>query len=278
MSLDDKIAQLFVFGFKGQELTPSLKNYLISYKPGGLIFFSRNGRSPKKVMKLIQDIKDFYKSQNLVEPFFIVDHEGGRVVRIGSANLFPSALSLGRTKNPRIAYSLGKWTGQYLKNMGFDINLAPVVDLRSERELNFIGERSFSSSPEEVVHMVNPFVSGSLSSGILPVLKHFPGHGRLKEDSHYKIVRKTSSQNELNQKDLIPFKKLILKNPSIGVMTSHLSVPSLDPSGTLTTFSQPIVSKLKNEYQHQGLVFSDDLDMLYFKNQSMNIGGNQSKP
>lgn len=278
MRLEDKISQLFVFGFKGQEFTPSLKNYLLFYKPGGLIFFSRNGRSPKKVMKLIQDIKYFYKSQKLIEPLFIVDHEGGSVVRIGPLHLFPSALSLGRTKNPNIAYNLGKWTGQYLKTMGFDVNLAPVVDLRSENELlNFIGDRSFSSSPEEVVQMVAPFISGSLSSGVLPVLKHFPGHGRLKGDSHYKIVRKVSTQSELNQKDLIPFKKLIQKDSSIGIMTSHLSVPSLDPSGTLTTFSYPIVSKLRNEYKHKGLVFSDDLDMLYFKDRSVNIGNKAIK-
>ena len=272
MTLEEKIGQLFVFGFKEQEFTPSLKYFLSTYKPGGLIFFSRNGKDPKKVQKLIQDIKNYYKTVQKTEPFFVVDHEGGDVVRVGPPHFFPSALSLGQAKDPAIAYDLGKWTGRYLKNIGFDINLAPVVDLRSESAVNFIGERSFSSDPNEVVKVVSPFISGARSAGVLSVLKHFPGHGRTIEDSHFEIVRKISSEDELNQKDLMPFKKIIRQHPHTGVMTSHLSVPALDPSAELTTFSKPIVSKLSDEYQHEGLVFSDDLDMLFFKNKKMNIG------
>lgn len=272
MTLEEKIGQLFVFGFKGTAFTPALKRFLTRYKPGGLIFFSRNGKSPAKVQKLIQDIKIFYSEINKIEPFFIVDHEGGEVVRVGPPNFFPSALSLGQTKDPAIAYDLGKWTGRYLKNIGFDINLAPVVDLRSEKAVNFIGERSFSSLPLEVVKIVSPFISGVRSAGVLSVLKHFPGHGRIQEDSHFEKVRKISSLAELNNTDLLPFKNIIRHHPHTGVMTSHISVPALDPEGTLTTFSKPIVSKLSNEYQHEGLVFSDDLDMLFFKNKKINIG------
>lgn len=272
MTLEEKISQLFIFGFKEQELTPSLKHFLNSYKPGGLIFFSRNGRSPENVQKLIKNIKGYYKGIDKVEPFFVVDHEGGEVVRVGPSHFFPSALSLGQTKDASIAYDLGKWTGSYLKNIGFDINLAPVVDLRSESAINFIGERSFSSLPDEVVQMVSPFISGSSSAKVLSVLKHFPGHGRVEEDSHFEVVRKISSLEELKQTDLLPFKKIIQQHPYTGVMTSHLSVPALDPSGEMTTFSKPIVSKLANEYQHEGLVFSDDLDMLFFKNKKLNIG------
>ncbi len=272
MTLEEKIGQLFVLGFKEQEFTPSLEQFLRTYKPGGLIFFSRNGRSPEKVLKLIQDIKDFYKKINKIEPFFVVDHEGGEVVRVGPPHFFPSALSLGQTKDQSIAYELGKWTGRYLKNLGFDINLAPVVDLRSETALNFIGDRSYSSSPDDVVRMVGPYISGARASGVLSVLKHFPGHGRLEEDTHFEVVRKISNVTELNQKDLLPFRKLIKQHPSTAVMTSHLSVPALDPSGELTTFSKPIVSKLSNEYQHEGLVLSDDFDMLFFKNKNLNVG------
>lgn len=272
MTLEEKIGQLFVFGFKDQELNASLKHFLNTYKPGGLIFFSRNGKSPEKVQKLIKDIKAYYKSISKMEPFFVVDHEGGEVVRVGPPHFFPSALSLGQTKDPTIAYDLGKWTGNYLKNIGFDINLAPVVDLRSEKAVNFIGVRSFSSEPDEIVKVVSPFISGARSSGVLSVLKHFPGHGLIQEDSHFEIVRKISSVEELHQKDLVPFKKIIHQHPNTGVMTSHLSVPALDATGELTTFSKPIVSKLSNEYQHEGLVFTDDLDMLFFKNRRINIG------
>lgn len=272
MTIEEKIGQLFIFGFKEQEFTPSLKHFLNTYKPGGLIFFSRNGKSPETVQKLIKDVKAHYKTMKKVEPFFVVDHEGGEVVRVGPPQFFPSALSLGQANDPAIAYDLGKWTGRYLKNIGFDINLAPVVDLRSEKAVNFIGERSFSSKPDEVVKIVSPFISGARSSGVLSVLKHFPGHGRVQEDSHFEIVRKISSVQELNKKDLMPFKKIIHQHPNTGVMTSHLSVPALDETGELTTFSKPIVSKLSNEYQHEGLVFSDDLDMLFFKNRKINIG------
>ncbi len=272
LSIEEKIGQLFVFGFKEQEFTPSLERFLSLYKPGGLIFFSRNGKSPEKVLKLIQDIKAYYKRVNKIEPFFVVDHEGGDVVRVGPPHFFPSALSLGQTKDQAISYELGKWTGRYLKNLGFDINLAPVVDLRSESAVNFIGERSFSSSPEDVVTIVGPFISGARAAGVLSVLKHFPGHGRLQQDSHFEVVRKISNVNELNQKDLMPFKKLIKQHPSTAVMTSHLSVPALDPTGELTTFSKPIVSKLANEYQHEGLVLSDDFDMLFFKDKSLDVG------
>lgn len=272
MTVEEKVGQLFVLGFKEQEFSPSLVQFLNTFKPGGLIFFSRNGKSPESVLKLIQDIKNHYKKMNKTEPFFVVDHEGGEVVRVGPPHFFPSALSLGQTKDQAISYELGKWTGRYLKNLGFDINLAPVVDLRSESSINFIGDRSYSSSPDDVVKMVGPYISGARASGVLSVLKHFPGHGRLQEDTHFESVRKISSLEELNQKDLLPFRKLIKQHPSIGVMTSHLSVPALDPSGNLTTFSKPIVSKLINEYQHEGLVLSDDFDMLFFKNKGLSVG------
>lgn len=272
MSLEQKVGQLFVFGFKQQTYDPSLKQFLDSTHPGGLLFFSRNGRSPQSVAELIQGVKGHYKQKPYLEPLFMVDHEGGDVVRVGPSHFFPSALSIGKTQDPSLAYQLGLWTGRYLKSIGFDVNFAPVVDLRSEEKFSFIGERSFGSSPEEVVKMVQPFISGIHSAQVLSVLKHFPGHGRVIEDSHKEIVRKIASLEELTTKDLLPFKTIIHATPQIGVMTSHLSVQALDPSGELTTFSKPIVSKLSDTFQHDGLVFTDDLDMIFFKNKQMDLG------
>lgn len=271
MTLEQKVGQLFVFGFKQQTYDASLKQFLDSTHPGGLLFFSRNGRSPQSVATLIQGIKGHYKDKTHLEPLFMVDHEGGDVVRVGPSHFFPSALSIGQTKDPSLAYQLGLWTGRYLKSIGFDVNFAPVVDLRSDEKFSFIGERSFGSSPGEVIRMVQPFISGIHSARVLSVLKHFPGHGRVIEDSHKEIVRKVASLEELTTKDLVPFKTIIHATPQIGVMTSHLSVQALDPSGELTTFSKPIVSKLSDTFQHDGLVFTDDLDMVFFKNKELNL-------
>lgn len=271
MTLEQKVGQLFVFGFKQQTYDASLKQFLDSTHPGGLLFFSRNGRSPQSVAQLIQGIKGHYKQKPYLEPLFMVDHEGGDVVRVGPSHFFPSALSIGKTQDPSLAYQLGLWTGRYLKSIGFDVNFAPVVDLRSEEKFSFIGERSFGSSPEEVVKMVQPFISGIHSARVLSVLKHFPGHGRVHEDSHKEIVRKMASLEELTTKDLLPFKTIIHSTPQIGVMTSHMSVEALDPTGELTTFSKSIVSKLSDTFQHDGLVFTDDLDMIFFKNKDLDL-------
>lgn len=271
MSPEEKVGQLFVFGFKQQSYDASLKHFLNSYQPGGLLFFSRNGRSPQKVAQLIQGIRGHYKDSTHLEPLYMVDHEGGDVVRVGPSHFFPSALSLGQTHDPSLAYQLGLWTGRYLKNIGFDVNFAPVVDLRSEEKFSFIGERSFGSTPDDVIKMVQPFVAGIRSASVLSVLKHFPGHGKVAEDSHKEIVRKVASLDEMKTQDLIPFKSIIHTSPQIGVMTSHMSVDSLDPTGELTTFSKPIISKLSNAFQHEGLVFTDDLDMIFFKNKSMDL-------
>src|SRR5690606_25147186 len=126
-----------------------LEHFLNSFKPGGLLFFSRNGRSPQNVAKLIQNIKNHYKGHAYLEPFFMVDHEGGDVVRVGPSLFFPSALSIGQTGDPELAEELGIATGKYLRTIGFEVNFAPVVDLRSNNKVNFIGERSFGSSPED---------------------------------------------------------------------------------------------------------------------------------
>lgn len=272
MTLEEKVGQIFVFGFKNKTYDSSLKYFLNSSKPGGLLFFSRNGRSPQSVAKLISDIKLHYKSQIHLEPFFMVDHEGGDVVRVGPSLFFPSALSIGQTGDTELAKELGAATGKYLKTIGFEVNFAPVVDLRSDDKVNFIGERSFGSSPANVVKMAKPLTAGLISAGVMPVLKHFPGHGRTTQDSHFEVVRKISAEDETINEDLLPFHDMISVYPKIGVMSSHMSVPSLDPSGELTTFSTKILSKLTDEYQHKGLRFTDDLDMLFFKNRKFNIG------
>jgi beta-N-acetylhexosaminidase len=191
------------------------------------------------------------------------DQEGGDVVRLRTRVPLPSALAFGELNDPSLMERAGKATGQLLKTLGFNMNLAPVVDIADPTRKSFIGTRTYGSQVEQVTRLGLRFAMGLKSSGVLPTTKHFPGHGDLAEDTHVTASERSVSYQQLRSRDLVPYyvQSKELKGAS-AVMVAHISYPSLDPSGVPATFSKKIISEhLRQKIGFDGVVVTDDIEM-----------------
>lgn len=262
LTLEQRVGQLFVFGFMGENAEPGLSSAIAAGKPGAVIFFGRNVRSAEQVAKLTYAAQlASFKATGL--PLLIaVDQEGGNVIRIRTAPPLPSALALGGTRDPRLAFDAGKRTGRLLKALGFNMNLAPVMDVTDSTRDKFIGTRSFGDDPRLVARMSGAFAAGLESESVLPTGKHFPGHGGMNVDSHLRTPVKRTPLAELLRKDVVPFAEAARWSAPPAMMVAHVAYPSLDASGTPATFSRPIVTDLlRRKMGFEGLVMTDDIEM-----------------
>ena len=262
MSLDEKIGQmLFVYDYS-TSMNEELENKLTTVKPGGFILFSENIESYKQMTKLIADIK---KTNDI--PLFIgIDEEGGRVKRIKNlpdkkVTMIPAMHQLGLTKDTALAYDVGTVVGEELRAFGINLNFAPVLDIYSNKDNTVIGNRAFSSTASIVSTMALSYSKGLKSTGIIPVYKHFPGHGDTKEDSHYTLPVIYKTKEELLNLELIPFIDAIEDDAQI-IMIGHLSLPEITNEDTPATLSKTIVTDLlKEELNYDGLIITDGLNM-----------------
>lgn len=256
LSLEQKVGQLLIVGFQGTELDAVTRKHFELIKPGAIILFKRNIATPFQTALLNQSLQDAANKSSRIPLLLAVDQEGGNVVRIPTDPLLPSAHALGSSNDPDLLFSFGRETGTVLKNLGFNMNLAPVLDLGSY-QWDFLGTRVFSTNPQTVAQLGTKFAEGLLSAGILPTAKHFPGAGGLRADTH--LSRVTASNPENNQK--VPFREFSQIYPS-AIMMSHVSYTSLDPSGLPASLSHKIITeKLRQELNFEGLVVTDDLLM-----------------
>ncbi|MGC7099748.1 glycoside hydrolase family 3 N-terminal domain-containing protein [Amycolatopsis lurida] len=186
-----------------------------------------------------------------------VDDEGGRVQRIDDLDGdLPSARVLAATSTPEQVRALGADRGRKLKDRGVTINLAPVADLSDAAAGEVIGDRSYSSDPAVATRYAGAFADGLAESGVLPVLKHFPGHGRAEGDSHKGLVR-TPALAELKKTDLLPYADLLPRGAP-AVMLGHLDVPGLT-RGEAASVSPAAYRLLREDYGFGGVAMTDDL-------------------
>ncbi|HEY2725108.1 MAG TPA: glycoside hydrolase family 3 N-terminal domain-containing protein [Pseudonocardiaceae bacterium] len=186
-----------------------------------------------------------------------VDDEGGRVQRLDTiAGSMPSARQMARTMTPRQVEDLARQRALALRAAGVSIDFAPVLDVSAQPDDAAIGDRSFSPDPQVVAQYAGAFAKGLREGGVLPVFKHFPGHGHAVGDSH-KGTSTTPPLSELQHNDLLPYRTVLGQGPD-AVMVGHLDVPGLT-GGDPASISPPALALLRNDFGYQGLVFSDDL-------------------
>lgn len=193
-----------------------------------------------------------------------VDQEGGRVSRLAKLGIdMPAPRELAKTKTPEEVRAMTKAAGKKMKALGITVDFAPSADVSDEPDDEVIGDRSFSNDPAVVAKYAGAYAQGLLDAGIMPVYKHFPGHGHGSGDSHTGTVR-TPPLSELITSDLVPYKTL-LKNPgNVGVMVGHLIVPGLTGPDTPSSISPATIGMLRKGTRYggvpfDGVVFSDDL-------------------
>lgn len=192
-----------------------------------------------------------------------IDEEGGRVSRV--ADLFgaiPSARESARTMDPDEVRALGRERGEQLAGLGITVDFAPVVDVSGQPDGGVIGDRSYSDDPETVTTYATAFAEGLDDAGVLPVIKHFPGHGRASGDSHSGLAT-TPPLESLREDEFLPYQQMVGTLP-LGVMTGHLEVPGLSPAGEPASLSPQVIDVLRSGdggrwTGHDGVVFTDDL-------------------
>jgi beta-N-acetylhexosaminidase len=188
-----------------------------------------------------------------------VDEEGGRVQRIDQlAGPIPSAHTMAQTMTPAQVHDIGLERGRALRNVGVTMDLAPVVDVSIQSSGQVIGDRSFGNDAGVVSEYAGAFASGLRDAGVIPVLKHFPGHGHATGDSHRQAAV-TPPLGELEASDLVPYRRL-LTEPQFGVMIGHLDVPGLTAPGEPASISPGAVNDfLRTQLGYRGFVITDDL-------------------
>lgn len=263
MPLKDKVGQMLFLGFTGTTIDETLKPILTNVKPGGLVMFGRNIKSAPQVAELNRAIQDAsMKSCGL--PLLVgVDQEGGNVIRIKTQYPLPAALAFGQSGDAKLVERAGVATGKLLHTLGFNMDLAPVLDVGDPQAPRFIGTRSYGSDPALVSKLGSAFSEGLQQEHILPTTKHFPGHGGVNEDSHTSLPERKSTLAQMEKHDLVPFESLQKSvDKPWAVMLAHVAYPDLDPSGAPASFSKPIVTDiLRNRIGFKGVVITDDIQM-----------------
>ena len=244
LTLEQQIAQtLFVFQPASGELDPEWAAGL-----GGI--FLEHTEVPPYLLSM--------KQESVFAPFVAADDEGGRVQwRDDPARPLPAALDLGELPLEEMT-GIVRVRGESLRTAGVDVTFAPVVDLYPGTRDGVIGDRAFSSDPDEVVLLAGAYAEAFEEAGLITTLKHFPGHGLATGDSHLGLPT-TAALSELEARDLIPFRELIASGPtSRWVMMGHLDVPGLT-SGEPASLSRDAYDYLRKELGHEGLIVTDEL-------------------
>lgn len=267
MSLEEKAGQVLFLAMRhnheGQpllKLEEEDKKILKTLKPGGIILFSENINDNQQVKNLIDQLQ----AEAEISLFMAVDQEGGRVSRLtgGEMNfpLIPSARELGQAGDVDKVLEMGKLVGKELKALGFNMNMAPVADVDSNPRNPVIGDRSFGNDPELVANMAMAMARGMELEGVIPVLKHFPGHGDTDLDSHLEAVVLNHSLERLVAVEWLPFRRGVSLNMPV-IMTGHIELKALDEGVPATLSSVLVTDLLRGEWGYQGVVISDALEM-----------------
>lgn len=223
---------------------------------------SRAADIPGTVRRSNQAVQRAMRDSGRVWPAFIaVDQEGGPVVRIGSPlTRWPAAMALGATRDPDLVRRVTRAAGAELRDLGFTAVLAPVADVTSGPSETTIGSRSPGSDPGLVAEVALAAARGYLDSGLVPTIKHFPGHGGVSGDSHRGTVRQGASRRVLNRRDLVPFRRAVDAGMP-ALMTAHIVLAAVD-AGEPATLSAPVLGGLlRREWGYRGLVVTDALEM-----------------
>ena len=255
----------FIIGIKSTSLSKKEKNFLNFYKPWGVILFSRNIKNLNQTFKLTTSIRKIFNDKNYP---ILIDQEGGRVNRLKNIISFDNLTSefFGKkyTKNYKEFRFFFKLfidkTSHLLKLIGVNINTAPVLDLRFKGASNIIGDRSFSKDPKIVSKIGDYCIKCYHENGIGTVIKHIPGHGLAKVDSHKFTPNVNKKLKLLLKKDFFPFKN----KKTFFAMTAHIIFNKIDDKNTVT-HSKKIIKLIRNKIGFKNILISDDLSMKSLK-------------
>jgi len=252
-----------IFGVSGPDLSDDERRFFADADPLGFILFSRNCASPDQVRALVSDLREVV---GRADAPVLIDQEGGRVARLGpphwrvapAAARFAEIAAADPSQAAEAARLNARLLAAELADLGIDVDCAPVLDIPQRGAHQVIGDRAFGGTPEQVARLGLATCEGLLAGGVLPVIKHLPGHGRATADSHFDLPVVDAAREDLERVDFAPFRAL---NAMPWAMTAHVVYTALDPSAPATTSSVVIERVIRGAIGFDGVLISDDLCM-----------------
>ena len=243
------------------EVNKTMRDVNANYPVGGLILYAWNIENEAQLSTLISQIRSLNGN-----PLLCIDEEGGRVARIANnpnfnVKKYESMSAIGATGDARNAYECGNTIGTYLKHYGFDIDFAPVADVNTNPENIIIGARAFSDNPEVAAPMVTNYLQGLKDAGVTGCIKHFPGHGDTKTDTHFGYASTQKTWAEMMDCEMVTFKAGIQWGCQL-IMTAHIGAPKVTGTDVPSTMSSVILQdKLRGELGYQNIIITDGMEM-----------------
>lgn len=239
----------------------AIYNELKEIEPGGVILFGYNIESAERLAVFNKKLQSLADELDIPSLLISTDQEGGRVIRVPEpVTQFPSALAIGQADNAALAKWAGFQLARQLRRIGINLFFAPVLDINNNPQNPVIGLRSFGSDPDRVIRNALAFEKGAREGGSMPVVKHFPGHGNTNVDSHFGLPVIESTQKELENFELLPFKAAI-ENGVDAIMSAHILFPSLDNEYPATLSQKILKEILRKKLDFKGLIFTDAMEM-----------------
>jgi len=261
LTLAEKIGQMLFLGFGGKEMDETIASFLEDKKPGAVALFSRNIKDTRQVATLIRAVRTHDPAG--IPMFITVDQEGGNVVRLTrDATISPSNMAIGAAGDEALAERMGRALGKDLRVLGFNMNLAPVLDINSNPANPVIGIRSFGGSADLVARMGVAYMRGLQGEGVSAVAKHFPGHGDTSTDSHFAMPQLDHGRDRLFAVELKPFSRALAEGLD-AVMTAHIALPHVaeEPEMPATVSKNVLGGLLRRDLGYDGVVITDGLEM-----------------
>ena len=266
MTLREKVGQLFiirpeVLGGSTRELTDSGRAIYETYPAGGFCLFAKNVSDPEQLKAFTEELHNL---GSRIHPVLTIDEEGGSVTRIASNWKFdvPRYSDMGRLDGAEEAADSARQIGTYLKEYGIDLDFAPVADVNTNPKNPVIGLRAYSSDPEEAAELVSEAVKGFHEGGTGCCLKHWPGHGDTKTDTHKGSASTAKTWEDLLACEILPFRSGIDADADM-VMVAHISAPEVTGDNEPASLSRVLMTeKLRDEMGFEGVIVTDSFEML----------------
>lgn len=255
-----------IFGLRGKKITPLERAFFEAQQPTGFILFARNIQDKQQVKDLVADLKSCVEHNNCL---ILIDQEGGRVARLKPPHWSkypPSShfVEIAKTNLEaarKAVYQNYRKIGNDLAELGINVNCAPVLDIPVSGSDKIIGDRAFGNEPVQITILARAAMEGLIDSNILPILKHIPGHGRANIDSHLDLPTVSTSIEELERTDFVPFANL---KDCPFAMTAHIKYSAIDDKNC-ATMSKRMISIIRSNIGFQNILMSDDLSMKALK-------------
>ncbi len=252
-----------IVGLSGEILTADERVYLRDARPAGIILFARNCRDRDQIRLLVEAACAAISADDVL---VLIDQEGGRVRRLRppqwrelpAAAAFAALRDRDRATGERAAWLAARLTAQDLRSVGINTNCTPVLDLKIEGAHDIIGDRAYGSTPADIAALGRAVAEGHMAGGVVPVIKHIPGHGRALADSHLELPVVDTSHAELAATDFAPFRSLA---DMPAAMTAHVVYSAIDPELPGSASARVTAEVIRGDIGFDGLLMSDDLGM-----------------